>query len=665
MESRDSASKPPSTGLELRLLGPLRLLRAGAAVPLPPSRKVRMLIAYLSLASHPVSRERLCELLWQVPNDPRSELRWCLSKLRGLFDGPGRSRVVADEGRVALDLGDCSVDALSLIEAGRKGAGSLSAGELATLSAASGGDFLEGLGADGSPDLQHWLAARRSEFRSLRAEIVAEIGRRSTPGTAQGLAAARDWLENAPLDAAAHQRFLAELLHRRQFEEGGRHIEAAARSFAAEKIDFAPVRAAWATMRGAATAPAAAAQVQPVQPEPQASRRASLAVMPFTELDRGQSGHSELGNALTHDVISRLARLRSLFVIARGSVFALAAEALSLREIGERLAVDYVATGYIERHADKVAVTVEVAEAASSRILWTDRFEAAPSAGFVVLDDVCGGIVSSIAAEIENAERNRALLKPPGSLDAWESYHRGLWHMYRFTTDENTRAAQFFKQSIALDPTFSRAYAGLSFTHWQSAFQRWDDRVAQTRQALETAGRSLLADNQNPAAHWAMGRALWLAGEIVEATHALEQSVQLSPNFALGHYAVAFVHSQAGDPGVAVASSDHSRLLSPCDPLLFGMLGARAMALVRLGNFEAAAESSLKAATQPNAHVHILAIAAHCLALAGRIEEGLSHAARIRQQSPSYGVAHFLDTFRFEQDVQSQYRSAAKLIGLS
>ncbi|MGO4816436.1 hypothetical protein AB4156_43790, partial [Cupriavidus sp. 2MCAB6] len=79
MESQGSDADFSRPGLELRLLGPLKLLRAGAAETLPPSRKVRALLAYLALASRPVPRERLCSLLWQVPDDPRGELRWCLS----------------------------------------------------------------------------------------------------------------------------------------------------------------------------------------------------------------------------------------------------------------------------------------------------------------------------------------------------------------------------------------------------------------------------------------------------------------------------------------------------------------------------------------------------------------------------------------------------------
>lgn len=664
MESHSSAARSPATAMELRLLGPLSVLRAGAPVPSPPSRKARLLVAYLALAPHPVSRERLCELLWQAPNDPRGELRWCLSKLRALLDEPERARVITREGRVALDLRDCEVDVARVLAATRQGLGRLGDDELEQLQACFAGDLLDGLDVEGSADLQHWLIGRRSEFRSLKAGIVAEIGRRSTPGTPKGLVAARNWLECAPLDVEAHRRFLKELVARRMIEDGDRHIEAAARGFASEDIDFAPVRAAWAAMRAASAAPATAA-AEPPATVPAVSPRASVAVMPFTELGRDAGSRSVLGNALTHDIISKLARLRSLFVIARGSVFAIAEDGLGLREIGERLAVGYVANGYVQRLADRVVVTVEVAEAATSRILWTDRIEADAAAHLPVLDPLCDGIVSSIAAEIETAERNRALLRPADSLDAWECFHRGLWHMYNFTAGENARAADFFRQSISLDPTFSRAYAGLSFTHWQNAFQRWDDRDAQTGQALAAAGRSLQADKLNPAAHWAMGRALWLAGEPTEAVHALEQSVELSPNYALGHYSLAFIHSQAGDPDAAIAASDHSRLLSPCDPLLFGMLGARAMALVRLGRFEEAAEWGTRAASRPNAHVHILAIAAHCLALAGQVDEARGLAARIRRQDQRYDVARFLDTFRFDKDIRSLYRDAARRIGLT
>jgi hypothetical protein len=93
-----------------------------------------------------------------------------------------------------------------------------------------------------------------------------------------------------------------------------------------------------------------------------------------------------------------------------------------------------------------------------------------------VLDEIGNRIVASVASEIEMIERNRAILKPPNSLDAWEAHHRGLWHMYRFTQADNEQARHFFEMALRLDPTFARAHAGLSFTHFQSAFQGWAPR---------------------------------------------------------------------------------------------------------------------------------------------------------------------------------------------
>src|SRR5215510_12061062 len=87
---------------------------------------------------------------------------------------------------------------------------------------------------------------------------------------------------------------------------------------------------------------------------------------------------------------------------------------------------------------------------------------------------------------------------------------------------------------------------------------------------------------------------------------------------------------------------DHSRNLSPFDPLLFGMLGARAMALVRLQQFDEAADWGVKAAARPNAHAHIRAIAAYSLALAGRLDEARAHMAALHKTRPNYRVDDFL-----------------------
>lgn len=417
--------------------------------------------------------------------------------------------------------------------------------------------------------------------------------------------------------------------------------------------------------------PAAAAQVQvasPANPKPPddlRSRRASIAVMPFADLSPVSARPGGMAGALAHDVITRLAQLRSLFVIAQGTVFALNARHVDPREAGRLLNVDYVASGTVRRHGPHITVTAELADSAKGHVVWSEIFEGQHSDTLDVLDEIGNKIVACIASEIETQERNRALLKAPSSLDAWEAHHRGLWHMYRFNRDDNEQARHFFTRAVQLDPTFARAWAGLSFTHFQSAFQEWAPRDIEIEHAFRAAAQSLSMDERSPAAHWAMGRALWLKGRHQPAVDALEQAIDLGPGFAQAHYTLAFVQAQAGDPQAAIAAADHSRLLSPYDPLLFGMLGARAIALVRLQRFEEAAHWAVQAAAQPNAHVHIRSMAAFTLALAGSLAEARHYAATVRQDVPDYDAARFHATFRMDAQGSALFAQGARLVGMN
>ncbi len=150
------------------MLGPLAIRRDGRALVLPASRKVRALFAYLALAPLPVSRSQLCELLWDVPNDPRGELRWCLSKIRGLVDGPGRRRVETRDDTIRLDLTDCFVDALEIARAAEAGIDALASERQQALTTLFNGDFLEGLEIDRSPAFNGWLTAQRRRLRGSR-----------------------------------------------------------------------------------------------------------------------------------------------------------------------------------------------------------------------------------------------------------------------------------------------------------------------------------------------------------------------------------------------------------------------------------------------------------------------------------------------------------------
>src|ERR1700753_3653358 len=153
---------PSGSKLNIRLLGAVEIWRNDARVALPRSRKVRALLALLALTPGPQPRSRLCSLLWDVPNDPRGELRWCLSKLRGLLDEPERRRVVSsDGGLVELDLAGVTLDALVVESAARDGISTQSTASLHALCELFGGELLDGLSIDGNLEFGAWLITQR------------------------------------------------------------------------------------------------------------------------------------------------------------------------------------------------------------------------------------------------------------------------------------------------------------------------------------------------------------------------------------------------------------------------------------------------------------------------------------------------------------------------
>ena len=683
----DEGGRLDGRPLQVRLLGQVTVAREGRAIPLPASRKVRALLGYLALATRPLARSQLCELFWDIPNDPRGELRWCLSKLRGIVDEPDRRRIHTDGDLVSLDLADCLVDAADIIRAADAGLATLEPARQRELALLFAGDFLEGLEIDRSPVFAGWLNAQRRRFRSCHAALLEQLAGHSPDDEAFGHI--EQWLQLAPFDRHAHEALLSHLARQGRIREAEEHVATAAHLFESEGLDATALRLAWRAARARAqslgegpgmSAPdipgkdpvtvsvglgaEAPAEIR-AEVNAQPGRRASIAVMPFTDVSVERAGRGGTADALAHDIITRLAKLRSMFVIAQGTVFALHERRIGPEDAGRMLNVDYVVGGSVRLDPGRLTVSVELAESRTGRIVWAETFNSSDDDAFRVLDEIGNSIVASIASEIETSERNRAILRPPSSLDAWEAHHRGLWHAYRFSRPDNDRALHFFETAIRLDPTFARAHAGLSFAHWQNAFQGWAPRGPATDMAHETAAQSLMVDERDPAAHWAMGRALWLRGHHDRAVLELERTIDLSPNFALGHYTLSFVHAQAGNPHTAISSSDHSRHLSPFDPLLFGMLGARAMALVRLGDFEEAANWGVKAATRPNAHPHILAIATFCLTLADRHEEARTYAAAVRRALPQYGLADFLAAFRFDPDGEARFRKAAARIGMA
>ena len=159
-------------GLELRFLGDFALLRDGQPLPLPPSKKTRAVLAYLCLQPRRFQRGHLCELLWEVPDDPRGSLRWSLSKIRGLVDDDLHQRVVADRASVGIEPVDASIDVCELHAIAARPLAELPVERLEDAAARFHGNFLEGLEFSGFHAFHAWCMGWRQQALDDRAVLL-------------------------------------------------------------------------------------------------------------------------------------------------------------------------------------------------------------------------------------------------------------------------------------------------------------------------------------------------------------------------------------------------------------------------------------------------------------------------------------------------------------
>ncbi|MEN0037774.1 MAG: winged helix-turn-helix domain-containing protein [Cellvibrio sp.] len=391
-------------------------------------------------------------------------------------------------------------------------------------------------------------------------------------------------------------------------------------------------------------------KILPTQTQTIFQGKPSIIVLPFQNFLAAQQD-SVIAEAMAHDLIQALSRLRWLRVIARGTAFQFRMPAPDLKSIGQQLNLRYALSGSIEALGHMRVISVELSDCDTSDVIWAERFEVKPDELHQIRQTILASVVSSLEMYIPLNEASQAALSSSENLDAWANYHLGLRYMFRFTADDNSQAAHYFSQAINQDGRFARAYAGLSFTRFQDAFLRYDHDINKAiADARRLAEQSVELDSLDPFTNYNMGRSFWLSGEAEVGLGWLERSVALSPNFAQGHYSRAFCEVMQGQIQLALENTERSLNLSPLDPLLYGNYAIKSFSYLRLGDLPNAVYWAEKAASTPGAHFLIFMIAAAIHALSGDVKKTQYWCTRVKARKPDASSVHFFSAFPFVDD---------------
>jgi adenylate cyclase len=388
-------------------------------------------------------------------------------------------------------------------------------------------------------------------------------------------------------------------------------------------------------------------QIAPVVPSDASApaERPSIAVLAFENLS-GDPEQEYFADGIAEDLITELSRLRWLQVTARNSSFSYKGQSPDIRDVGRELGVGYVVEGSVRKGGEHVRITAQLIDAATGNHIWAERYDRDLSDIFALQDEITETLVAALQGEVGEFERERARRQPPESLDAWESYQRGMWHLWRVNDEDLAEAILLFRSAGDLDPHFAQAFAAHGFALFLRVIHSYTDcPIDDLEQALQVANQAVALDDKEAMAHNTLGRVQTLRGEYDAAIAELRIAVDLNPSMALAHLGLGLAHLLAEQLDEAISACDTALRLSPRDPAAWAFYSVRAWSRLFLGDHEAAVENARRAIRYPAASYWPQAILASALSHLDRPEEAKIAFNKLLEVKPDFSPDSTLAAF--------------------
>ena len=372
----------------------------------------------------------------------------------------------------------------------------------------------------------------------------------------------------------------------------------------------------------------------------------SIAVLPFQNMSVDPE-QEYFADGIVEEIITALSRMRWLFVIARNSSFTYKGRAVGVKQIGRELGVRYLLEGSVRKAGNKIRITGQLIDCATSAHLWANRFEGALGDIFDLQDQVTASVVGAIAPKLEQAEIERSRRKPTESLDAYDYYLRGMAAFNRWTPEGNIEALSMFQRAIELDPQFASAYGFAVRCYNQRKANGWpSDRRRDALEVAKLAQRAAELGKDDAVALALAGIGLvWVVGDLEQGAALIERALTLNPNWAWAWLFSGWAQMWLGEPEVAIERLVRAMRLSPQESQMFGMEAAMAWAHFFAGRYQEAMSWAEKAVREQSNYFPALSILVGSCSMAGREAEARSTLESLRRLDPDLRISTLGEAF--------------------
>ncbi len=417
------------------------------------------------------------------------------------------------------------------------------------------------------------------------------------------------------------------------------------------------VRDEFASDPPVAAAPAANSMVLELPDRP------SIAVLPFHNMSSDPE-QEYFADGVVEDIISGLARIKWLFVIARNSSFVYKGRAADIRQVGRELGVRYLLQGGVRKAGDRVRISTQLIDAETGAHVWVERFDRTLQDIFALQDEIALNVVGAIEPTLRYAEEMRAARQRPHSLDAYDLVLRASPFAYSHLADEAAIAIPLLQKAIELEPGYARAHAPLALCYharYSRAGLHPQDRAA----AVHHAQAAVKSGGDDPSALGIAGFVMSLdAHDHDMALGLFDRALRLSDSNFFALSSSALVLSWLGDAETALERSERALRLSPFDRLNYLSLNARAISYFHLRQFDRALDAATRSVELNPRFSVSRAFLAAVLAELGRDTEARTEAGRVLALDPTFSIDRFLVTVGIEDRVFRPLVNAWRAAGL-
>lgn len=364
------------------------------------------------------------------------------------------------------------------------------------------------------------------------------------------------------------------------------------------------------------------------------AHKPSIAVLPFDNMS-GDPEQDYFSDGITEDIIAELGRFKEFLVIARNSSFQFRGKANDVAEVAKKLGVQYVVEGSVRKIGNRVRVTVQLIDAASTAYVWGEHYDRELTDIFAIQDEITQMIAARLARQARTAIASYARARPTDNMSAYDFYLRAL--QLAATYDTVRKAEPFLRQAVKLDPRFAAAHAMLGFVESIKFYWTNSDHDY-LRAGLEMAKTALQLDSDEAYGHLAAGFALLYLHRFKQAEISLDRAVALNPNdpFILSIRALLLNYTSRPEEGLCEIHEAQRR-----DPFALGWYeDFRGLILTTAGRYREATACYAKMETMTSWSLAYLTI---CHFELGEIKQAQDTLAKLKRVWPELGIDEIAD----------------------